>query len=345
MPKVKKPSDHDLVVIEEDDIEVVPPSVETDLIPKRRKTKAPPPRDLDDRVRTFLRKLTRYLEDIQKLRIQQGNRKDAAARELAQLTEKDAEYFKAHSGTLIDLENSITRDIAKVLDGIPVWESFLKDVKGIGPRLGGVLLSEFDIRRARTASSFSAYAGLAVDSETGEAVRKKRGERAKFDPRLKAKVLEVLGGCLLKAKSQPWSKMYYGRRHRRKNQLRPVCALCEGAGAVKLAGRKGEHKCPNCGGSGGPAPWGRSDAHRHRDALRYMVNMFLDRFYYEWAKVENIPVRPPYAVEYLGRTHFMGAATHQGGLVTVNLSEFSDTWADHCHLTEEELEEFIKLNS
>jgi len=53
-------------------------------------------------------------------------------------------------------------DLAEALRGIPIWEGYLKDVKGIGPAMAGVLISELSIEKAKYPSSFRAYAGLDV---------------------------------------------------------------------------------------------------------------------------------------------------------------------------------------
>ena len=49
--------------------------------------------------------------------------------------------------------------------------------------------------------------------------------------------------------------------------------------------------------------WGKSDGHRKNAAIRYMVKMFLLDLYKEWRTLEGLPVREPYAEEYLGKRH------------------------------------------
>ena len=91
---------------------------------------------------------------------------------------------------------------------------------------------------------------------------------------------------------------------------------CEGSGKVKRSddettedGKKatkkatGKKKCTNCDGTGGPAPWGKSKAHRHNAAMRVMVKAFLLELYKQWRPLEGLPVVPPYAEAVLGRTH------------------------------------------
>jgi hypothetical protein len=50
--------------------------------------------------------------------------------------------------------------------------------------------------------------------------------------------------------------------------------------------------------------WGDvSKGHRDNAAKRYMIKIFLQDFYVAWRTLEGLPVREPYAEEYLGKTH------------------------------------------
>ena len=61
----------------------------------------------------------------------------------------------------LDLEEGrIKRDIKDALEGIPIWEEFLKDVTGVGPTMAGVLISELDPHKAPYPVSFWTYCGL-----------------------------------------------------------------------------------------------------------------------------------------------------------------------------------------
>jgi hypothetical protein len=63
----------------------------------------------------------------------------------------------------VGLEKSETEHFArlgKVLTEFAIWNEFLLDVKGVGPAMAGVIVSEFDIHKARYPSSLWAYAGL-----------------------------------------------------------------------------------------------------------------------------------------------------------------------------------------
>lgn len=127
-----------------------------------------------------------------------------------------------------------------------------------------------------------------------------------------------------------WRAFYDNYKHRKCNTIMPTCMGCEGTAKFRLSAKERERikkletvrekveeeakelddlrslegsKCKNCGGTGRDAPWGRSDAHRHNAALRYMVKMFLAAYWEKYRTIEGLPVRPPYAQEYLGLVH------------------------------------------
>lgn len=64
--------------------------------------------------------------------------------------------------TLVEEEKNAFKDIQKSLGGVGIWKHFLGDVKGVGPAMGGVIVSEMDPFKAPYPSSFWAYAGLDV---------------------------------------------------------------------------------------------------------------------------------------------------------------------------------------
>lgn len=57
------------------------------------------------------------------------------------------------------------RRLGNILKEYRLWNEFLDGVKGVGPAMGGVILSEIDIHKAKYPSSLWAYAGL--DAVTG----------------------------------------------------------------------------------------------------------------------------------------------------------------------------------
>lgn len=80
------------------------------------------------------------------------------------------------------VERQQFNQLEAVLVDFPIYSEFLVGVRGIGPAMAAVILSEFDITRARYPSSMWAYAGLDVVSHwelTGSSwVRRKIGQNS-----------------------------------------------------------------------------------------------------------------------------------------------------------------------
>lgn len=276
-----------------------------------------PKEELSSRIAT-LKMTVRMFYDLQSLRIQSGNRtgnQDAPA----VLSEKDKEILAMMSDKTQELEKLFLKEINKLLKGIPVYENFLKDIKGIGPTLAGVIISEIDIARAPTISSLWRWCGLSVVD--GKADRLRKGEKASYNPRLKAKLLKVMGDCMIKANS-PYRSFYDNYKTRKQNTIVDICMACNGTGKVAPRkkptdkGPKPGSDCKNCKGTGRNAPWGASDAHRHNAALRVMVKAFLRDLYVQWRTMENLPVTEDYATAKLGMRHGDHAAIPFPALAT-----------------------------
>lgn len=200
--------------------------------------------------------------------------------------------------SLVKAEANLFKAVQQELDTLPIWMEFLKDVKGIGPAMAGVIVSEFDIHKAKYPSSLHAYAGLdvAVDG-AGRSRRKehlreveytdKNGKPATrvgvtFNPFLKTKLMGVLAASFLKigVERSPYAKLYYDYKHRMENHVK-----------YGVAHDKDKEKPEACKG------------HRHNMALRYMVKLFLIDLYKAWRALENLPVHPPYHEAKLGIVH------------------------------------------
>lgn len=301
-----------------------------------------------------LKNAVRLFYDLQELRMQAGNRTARKTKD-AELDDADKAFLNDTKKRLADLERHALREVTRLLKHQPIWEH-LKEIRGVGPTIAGVLISEIDITRCNTASQLWAYCGLAVGPD-GKAVRKRKGEKLSYNPWLKTKVVKVLGDSFIKSCSWdptfgystataarneygdvityiddegvkrkkmtrmplpdgvvPYRKFYDERKHRQENTLVDVCMACEGKKVVVRIDREqstvpGTKKprlnipCPNCEGGTKHPTWGASKEHRHKDAVRYMVKMFLLDFWIAWRKLEGLDVRVPYAEEYLNRKH------------------------------------------
>ena len=244
-----------------------------------------------------IRKLVRIKYDYQDMRIRTSNR--LALKKDDSLQDKEEPVIPlAEIPELIDikdmskeLEAKIDKGIAKALKGDPVYEGFLKGVRGVGPVMAGVMLSEIDLEKATTASKIWQYSGLNSGMVKG---RKKvndqiivtdtmiRGDKPTagyqipYNKFLKSKMMGVLAESFIKSRS-PYADYYYSMKQRLENSSKP----CRGDKAWK----------------------DESKGHRDMAAKRYMVKMFLLDYYREGRKILGLPVRPSYQEEYLGHVH------------------------------------------
>ena len=189
----------------------------------------------------------------------------------------------------VDLESEEARHFARlgsILRDYPIFTVFLDKVKGIGPAMAGVIVSEINISKAKYPSSLWAYAGLDVAADGQGRSRKKEhlverdytdkdGKPAKrvgitFNPFLKTKLIGVLASSFLRSGNEQYAKVYNDYKHRLENHEK----------------------------------WKeRSKGHRHNAAMRYMVKQFLVDLYRAWRPLEGLVVAPDYNEAKLGHRH------------------------------------------
>lgn len=185
-------------------------------------------------------------------------------------------------------EKIITWELAKE----KIWTDWLLNVRGVGPKMAGVIITEIDIRKCNSISALWKYAGLdvVVYEKDGEMVeegrcRKKQhlvektyttreGNEEKtvgiaFNPRLKTKMIGVLGSSFIKL-GGPYREIYDNYKHRLENH---------------------------------PKHMEKTKGHRHAMAVRYMIKEFLADLWTEWRTLEGLEVRPRYNEEKLGIYH------------------------------------------
>ncbi len=203
-------------------------------------------------------------------------------------------------------EEAAKKHISDALNGYPIY-TWLETVKGIGPAMAGVIISEIDIHKARHPSSLWAYAGLDVGPD-GQG-RSRRGEHLvdreyvdkegevkekksiTFNPFLKTKLVGVLASSFLRAGDNKYSEIYRNYKNRLENHAVYGLAAEEAAKKDKPEGRNQATKLK-----------------RHNMAMRYMIKQFLIDLYTEWRTVEGLPVSLPYHEAKLGMRHGEEAA-------------------------------------
>lgn len=282
--------------------------------------------------RDNLRTMTRGTYDMQKLRIQLGNRVvanfkaklgqapsrpeeeiDAEGKAIlaklrlsyARITDGVARFPTAAKFTsdgvidsytelclvseYIEMEDTEARHfkhLEQALRDFPIYTEFLSKVKGIGPALAAVIVSEIDISRSPRPSNLWSYCGLDVakdgagrsrreehlvkrtyiDREGKEKVR----NSITFNPFLKTKLMGVLGPSFLRQANPVYRPIYDGYKHRIKTN---------------------------------PAAAELRPAQIHMRCVRYMVKMFLLDLYKFWRELEGLPCPPSYHEGIQGHVH------------------------------------------
>jgi Transposase IS116/IS110/IS902 family len=178
------------------------------------------------------------------------------------------------------------RRLETVLKEFPVFTQFLDNVKGIGPAMAGVIISEIDIYKSKYPSSLWKYAGVDVTpTGTGRSRKEdslvdreyvakdgttKMKKSITFNPFLKTKLLGVLASSFLKTNNPIYRPIYDGYKNRLENH---------------------------------PAHAEKSKGHRHNMAMRYMIKIFLINLHMEWRRIEGLPISVPYHEAKLGLVH------------------------------------------
>ena len=188
----------------------------------------------------------------------------------------------------------------------PVFQQFLSKVPYCGTMMSAVILSSFDIRKARHMSGFWKYAGLdaVIDPTTGKGVGRSRtkvlmeettyidanGNEATrksigFNPRLQTKLLGVLAPLFIKYNTV-YRKFYDDAKHRYTERAKVM----------------GEDVTP---------------MQISRRAIRFMMKVFVQDLWVKWREIEGYPVEPSYYEVYLaGRPHgrgYMPGVTDEDG--------------------------------
>lgn len=163
------------------------------------------------------------------------------------------------------------REIAEELAKLEKEDEDIEVPKTYGPVIPHPGVKIF--KHPKPAGCKCRFAGGMIDRQytfdSGKQMRPVAGEKLKYNAWLRTKLCGVLAGVLLKIGS-PYRRYYDNRKQY------------------------------NIGRN-----WGTSDAHRHKDAMRYMIKMLLLDIWKEWRAFEGLPVRPSYAEEKLGHVTSM----------------------------------------
>lgn len=146
---------------------------------------------------------------IQKARIQFGNRLSAIERESDNGSSQQRRTVERWLNRFAELEKELDKDIAAAAGEYPIYD-YVTTVKGVGPLLAAKLISMIDITIPSTPSALWKYAGYAV--EGGERDRLRKGEKAPYNTRLKT-TCYLIGTSMLRCNS-PYRAVYDAAKER-----------------------------------------------------------------------------------------------------------------------------------
>lgn len=156
--------------------------------------------------------VVRRLYDAQQQRIAAQNRIARLVREGVVPKEHAESIFAKTTEMEVKLEKMYERIVAKELKGKRIMSEWLSKVKGIGPRLAGLLIANIGTPvRFANPSKLWAYCGLHVVD--GRAVRRKKGQKANWNAELKTTAFKI-ATSFIKAGDSPYNSLYYAYRDR-----------------------------------------------------------------------------------------------------------------------------------
>lgn len=192
---------------------------------------------------------------------------------------------------MVNVEEKLTKQLAKELKKYPIYNEFMCDVKGCGTLMSGVIIAYLDPYEARHVSSFWRYVGVDVTfvERDGELVGEGTGAKhakynqieyidkngevqtkngLSYNPFVKAKMCGVLATSFLMAGGKDkYAQTYRNVKMRYQNM---------------------------------PAHADKTPKHIDNMARRYMVKEFLRDLWVCWRKLEGLEVSEPYEVAVLG---------------------------------------------
>ena len=203
---------------------------------------------------------------IQKGRLQFGNRLDAITRGDDESSPAQTAIVRRWHKHFLDMEEELDKDIAAEVKQYGIYE-YVTAVKGIGPMLAAKLIAMIDINRGQHVSSLWKYAGLAVVD--GKSERPVKGQKLGYNKRVRTTCF-LIASSFLKSGS-PYRDEYDKSRD------------------YYAANRP---------------DW--TDLHQHNAAMRKMVKLFLQHLWLTWRQLEGLPISRPYVHEKLGHKHYYG---------------------------------------
>jgi len=249
-------------------------------------------------------------EEVQRMRIRLGNRRDAVARGMDDpaLIPGSVTGLDARIGAM---EDDLTAEMAALMRNAQPIAVAAVHVLGVGPTTIARILSEIDIRRARSRSALHKLAGFApgfdkmakgdLDEESG---RRKRGEKRPYNARLRthcriqAESFIKSGVSVVKKSEWPglepeertelWNSLSWVERYRVARRH------ASGLYVIDYQERRA-YTFDN------RPDW--TEDRRNSDALRITAKLFLSHLWEVWRGLDGLETPPPYPMTPMGGGH------------------------------------------
>lgn len=274
---------------------------------------------------------TRSLYDMQKLRIQHELRLKRLEREGITI-EAHSEKLERSFDFLKKAEKDMEAVVWACVRDLPIVQEFLSRVRGIGPRLSGLLIANIrDVSRFETCGKLWAYAGVhtvptcdtcdtpmevvgqACEKPTKDfdicpgvavfrAAKRRKGVKANWNSELKTTCYKI-SDSFIKSGS-PYADLY--RTYKARIIEREVCKGTIIWGMVNNKYVPIHSPAPSENHTTTAKPDGVPEWTMKRIdnmARRYMVKIFLSHLWEVWRELEGLEARAPYSHEYLNHSH------------------------------------------
>lgn len=208
-------------------------------------------------------------------------------------------YYAEHAGQVFDqmvtLENDIGSTVGAMVKSEPIYNAWLKHVKGIGPILSAALIARIgSVDRFEFVSALWAYAGMhTVD---GKAPKRRKGQKANWDSDLKTIVAYKIPAQFIRVPSSFGRQLYdrykafYEATHDEK------CPIWSHPDAkINKADTKATVDGKGCSRRG----------HIHNMSTRKVGKVFLSCLWAAWRELEGLPITEPYAANLPRHSHII----------------------------------------
>lgn len=244
----------------------------------------------------YIKLVVRRMYDAQKLRIQSDLRMQRLVREGLVLKEDSEQTFKKAFELESLIEKEYERIVWREIKAMPIIEKWLIRVRGIGPRLAGLLVANImPVERFPNVAKLWAYCGLHVVN--GAAPKPKKGVKTNWNRELKTTTWKI-SESFLKA-GGPYRDLYDTyKKYLITRELKNGHIIWKSDGTKKEVAFAPKGKQIDDLEIPKDPEW--TLGHIHNMALRRTVKLFLSHLWAVWRELEGLEVTKPFAIERLG---------------------------------------------